>query len=87
LYAYLELLIGSLIALNMYGAIPFDARTGADEWALFFALFTLIPVLSFALLVSWYTLYHVRWLTNLRRRDVLIVILEKFTSEEQQRLQ
>ena len=84
MYAYLELMIGSLIALDMYGAIPLDARTGADEWALIFALFTLIPVLSFALLVSWYTLYYVRWLTNLRRRDVLIVILEKFTNEEQQ---
>jgi len=45
-------------------------------------MITIIPVLLFPLFVSWYTLYHVRWLTNLRRRDLLIVILDKFTMQE-----
>lgn len=36
---------------------------------------------AFTLFVSWYTLYYVRWLTNIRRRDVLIDVLEKFNQE------
>ena len=81
--AYFELLIGAFIALNMYTTISPDERTGPDQWTMTFSLLTIIPVLLFPLFVSWYTLYHVRWLTNLRRRDLMIVILDKLTLKVQ----
>lgn len=77
LEAYFEMLIGALIAVNMYKSIESGKRTGADQWTMGFAMMTLLPVLAFPLFVSWYTLWHVRWLIDHRKRDMLIVVFDK----------
>jgi len=74
---YMEMLIGALIALNMYQAIKPEERTGADQFTMTFAMITFLPVLAFPLFVSWYTLYHSRWLTETRRRDMLIKVFDR----------
>ena len=74
--AYFELLIGSLLALPMINSIEKSARTGGDEYAIDFAVATLIPISIFPFFVAFFVFYYVRWRTNIIKRNEYIEFYE-----------
>jgi hypothetical protein len=67
LEVYFELIIGSLLALKMFDSIEKEDRTGTDQWTIDSAVAFLIPVILLPIFVVWYSVWHVRWLTNYNR--------------------
>ena len=74
--AYYELLIGSLLGLPMLTSIEKSSRTGGDEYAINFAILTLIPISIFPFFVAFFVFYFVRWRTNIIKRDEFIKFYE-----------
>ena len=67
LEVYFELIIGSLLALKMFDSIEKEDRTGTDQWTIDSAVAFMIPVILLPIFVVWYSVWHVRWLTNYNR--------------------
>ena len=67
LEVYFELIIGSLLALKMFESIEAEDRTGTDQWTIDTAIASLVPVIVLPIFVFWYSVWHVRWLTNYKR--------------------
>ena len=56
----------------MFDSIEKEDRTGTDQWTIDSAVAFLIPVILLPIFVVWYSVWHVRWLTNYNREQQLL---------------
>jgi hypothetical protein len=63
--AFIELLIGGIMNIDMLTQVPLEVRSGMDQWSIDFGFVCLIFAVILPFVVTWYTLVHSRWLTSL----------------------